>query len=203
MWSENGPKGQDFGTGLPRKSVQIAVICMSLSLAACGSHTSKIALPSSTPPGAPSGGTPLTSPSGSPKAPEDGATVAYLAFLAAANRAVLAPPDQARPIIQPYATGDFLGFQLRQVAVHQRAHEEPWGRPVPHVTKVDMAGTAATVHDCQDDSKAGLADRRTHKLIATSRGTANQHLVANLIRGGDGRWKVAGLRLDRTPCHVG
>lgn len=201
MRSEKNSAHPAVGTRPRWQIVRLVVLCATLSLTACGSHTAKVALPSSTPPAAPSESLPVTSASGSPRAPQDAVTAAYLAFLAAANRAIVAPPDQARPIIQPYATGDFLSFQVQQVSVHQRAHEEPWGRAVPHLTKVDIDGAAATVHDCQDDSHAGLADRRTHKLIATSRGTADQNLVADMTRGSDGRWKVAGLRLDRAPCH--
>ena len=98
--------------------------------------------------------------------------------------------------------GAFLDFQVRQVATHQAAREEPWGKAVIHVTRVDMAKRSATIRDCQDDSNVGLADQRTHKLIPQSRGTADKNLVANMKLGSDSRWRVSGLKLYQTACHV-
>lgn len=202
-WKDNGPmprKAHHSGsTTLPmakRVTASSAALALTLAGGACDGHDPKVTLPSTTPPTAPSSG-----PT-SPLPPKDAAVAAYTGFLDADRRAVVAPRDQVRSILQNYATGGFLDFQVRQVAVHQAAHEEPWGKAIVHVTGVDIKKRSATVHDCQDDSNAGLANQRTHQLIPQSRGTANKNLIATMKLGSDSRWRVAGLKLYRTACHV-
>jgi hypothetical protein len=180
----------------PVTASSATALILVLVAGACDGHNPKAALPSTTPPAAPSSG------SVSPLPPRDAAVAAYTGFLEAARRAILAPHDQARPILQDYAVGPFLDFQVHQVAIHQAAREEPWGKAVIHVTRVDMAERSATIRDCQDDSNVGLADQRTHQLIPQSRGTANKNLIANMKLGNDSRWRVADLKLYRTACHV-
>lgn len=171
-----------------------------LVIAGCGGHQAAVPLPSDSPPARPS--SPSVSAAASAQTTDTSVVSAYKGFLDAANRAISAPPEQTRQILQDYAAGDFLEFQIRQVAVHQRAHEEPWGKAIVHITQVTTDGSTAVLHDCQDDSAAGLADQRTHLLINKSRGRANQHLVADMTKGGDGKWRVSGLRLHRSACHV-
>lgn len=186
-----------------RRTTTVAGPALALAVitGGCGSsQPAPVALPSTTQPWGPSGqATAMASPSA--MTAKGQVVAAYRAFLDAANKAIAAPPEQTRTILMNYATGDFLDFQVRQVGVHQSAHEEPWGRAVVHVTRVEISGNDATVHDCQDDANAGLADQRTHQLIPQSRGTTNQNLVANMTRGSDGRWRVAGLRLLQGACR--
>jgi hypothetical protein len=139
---------------------------------------------------------------GSPTSPTDAVIAAYQALFPAADKAIMSPPEQARAILQTYVAGDYLDWEIRQVMNHQAEHQEPWGKVVVHVTKVDMKTNTAKVHDCQDASNAGLADSRTHILIPNTRGTANRNLIADMTRGSDGRWRVTGLRQYDTPCHV-
>lgn len=184
------------------RALKTTVLGIGLAVsAACGGHGSRVTLPSTTPPAAPSAG---SSSSGALVSPHtrDVVVAAYAAFLDAAKKAILAPSQQARRILQGYATGAYLDFQVRQVNAHQAAHEEPWGKAVIHVTKVDIAGSTATIHDCQDASHVGLADARTHQVIPQSRGTANENLVANMTLGSDGRWRVAGIKMYRAACHA-
>jgi hypothetical protein len=182
----------------PAKRVTASSAALALALVggACAGHDPTVTLPSTTPPRAPSSGP------ASPLPPKDAAVAAYTGFLEADRRAIAAPHDQVRPILQDYAMGGFLDFQVRQVAVHQAAHEEPWGKAIVHVTGVEIKKRSATIHDCQDDSNAGLADQRTHQLIPQSRGTADKNLIATMELGSDSRWRVADLKLYRTACHV-
>src|SRR5947199_123355 len=67
------------------------------------------------------------------------------------------------------------------------------GLVVIHAYSVKVTGAKAILRDCQDGSKAGMADSRTHQLIpGTQGGTAADYSVS-LIRGGDSRWRVSGL----------
>lgn len=182
------------------RAARVVASMTALLTAGCGGHRTTVTLPSE-PESAPLS-SPSISTTPSRQTADDTVASAYKAFLAAANRAITAPPQQARSILQDYATGDFLEFQIRQVAVHQQAHEEPWGKSIVHITQLRIDGSTATIHDCQDDSMAGLADRRTHLLIDKSRGRANQNLIATMMRGDDGKWRVTGLRLHQSVCRV-
>ncbi|GLY86025.1 hypothetical protein [Actinoallomurus iriomotensis] len=173
------------------------MIAFSLTAVGCDSGSSpKVALPSTAPPAAPSSG------AASPTSPTDSVVAAYQALFAAADKAIVSPPEQARAILQAYVAGDYLDWEIRQVMNHQAEHQEPWGKVVVHITKVDLKANTAKIHDCQDASRAGLADSRTHVLIPKTRGTANRNLIANMTRGSDGRWRVTGLRQYDSPCHV-
>jgi hypothetical protein len=166
----------------------------------CSGHDHKVALPSTRPPSGPVAGSP--SGSASPQTVEGAVVAAYTAFFPAVNQALEAPPEQARGILQTYTTGDYLEFEVRQVMDHQARHLEPWGKTVVHVTKVDLTDATAKVHDCQDASNAGLADRGTHQLIPQSRGTAHRNLIAALKLGSDDRWRLTDLKQYRAPCHA-
>lgn len=184
-----------------RPLVPVGSAMILLLAAGCGNHRPNVAFPAPTTSSASSTKPPISPSASSPPTAKEAVIATYTAFLDAANRAISAPHDQAYQILKKYASGDFLDFQARQIGVHQAAHEEPWGKVIVHITSVDMAGRAATVHDCQDDSNAGLADQRTHQLIPRSRGTANQNVVADMALRGDGQWRVVGLKLYRASCQ--
>jgi hypothetical protein len=126
---------------------------------------------------------------------------AYSAFFVVVGQALQAPPEQARPILATRTAGDYLDFEMRQVIDHQARGLEQWGRPVVHITAVELGTVTATVHDCQDASHAGLADTQTHQLVQQSRGDAHRNLVAYLRLGGDQRWRLTDLLQHGTPCH--
>jgi hypothetical protein len=202
-WKDNGHmqrkahhSGSTAVTSTKRVSASSAALVLILVGGACGGHDPKVTLPSTTPLAPPSSG------SASPAAPTDAVIAAYTALFPAADKAILTAPEQARSILQIYVAGDYLDWEIRQVMSHQSEHQEPWGKVVVHVTKVDLKANTAKVHDCQDASNAGLADTRTHALIPKTRGTANRNLIANMTRGSDGRWRVTGLRQYDSPCHV-
>jgi hypothetical protein len=71
---------------------------------------------------------------------------------------------------------------------------------VRHIRKIEVSGSKATVHDCQDASAAGLADAKTHALIVGTRGPKQRNLVAYLILGNDGQWRVESLKQFKKRC---
>jgi hypothetical protein len=186
----------------PTRHVRVigTAIALVLGSGACGGHDQKVALPSTRPPSGPATGTPSSSTS--PRTAQSAVVAAYTAFFPAVNQALEAQPEQARGILQAYATDDYLEFEVRQVMDHQARHLEPWGKTIVHVTKVELADITAKVHDCQDASNAGLADRRTHQLIPQSRGTARRNLIAEMKLGSDGRWRLTDLKQYRAACHA-
>ncbi|GAB3971284.1 hypothetical protein GCM10029978_046180 [Actinoallomurus acanthiterrae] len=104
--------------------------------------------------------------------------------------------------MRDYVTGEYLDWEIRQLMIHQSQHEEPWGKPVLHVTRVDLTATSAKIHDCQDASNAGLANAKNHQLIPRTRGTASRNLIADMTLGGDGQWRVSGLKQYPAACHA-
>jgi hypothetical protein len=133
---------------------------------------------------------------------QNAAIAAYRGFFPAVDRALRSSPEQARAILQDFAVGGYLDFEIRQIVDHQARGLEPWGRTVVHVTRVDLSSATATVHDCQDASQAGLADRRTHRLVPQSRGNTHRHLVAYLTLGRDSRWRLTDLIQQHTTCRA-
>jgi hypothetical protein len=126
---------------------------------------------------------------------------AYSGFFAGVGRALQAPPERVRGILAELASGSYLDFEIRQVIDHQARGLEAWGRPVVHVTDVELGPASARVHDCQNASPAGLADVRTHRLVPQSRGDAHRNLVAYLRLGGDQQWRVTDLVQHKASCH--
>lgn len=178
-----------------RRAAGVAVVLATGTLiVGCGGHDEKVAFPSSTPPSA-------SASSSAAPTPKEAVVAAYSAFFPAVNNALQAPPERARELLQAYATGNYLDFEIRQVIDHQARHLEPWGKVVVHITKVDLTGDTAKVHDCQDASNAGLADTRTHQLVPASRGTAHRNLIADMTLGGDGRWRLSNLKQYNATCH--
>lgn len=162
-----------------------------------GSKPPNVTLPSSSSPAS----APATSASPSPASPEDAATAAYTAFWPTSQKALEGPPEQIRTTLAQYSTGAYLNFQVRNAVEAQENHHGPWGEgPVVHVTKVQVKGGKATLWDCQDAHDAALADTRTHQIIPGTRGTKNFGLIAELLRGGDGQWRVSSVKRHQASC---
>jgi hypothetical protein len=193
--------GHEASRSTKRFLAGIVGLAVTLVASACGGHGSRVVLPSTSPPAGPTSGSILPSSSASAATRQGAAVAAYTSFFPAVNQALQAPPEQARSILQGYAAGDYLDFEIRQVIDHQARHLEPWGKTVVHVTDVQLDRDKAKVHDCQDASNAGLADARTHQLVPQSRGNAHRNLIAAMKLGSDGRWRLTDLKQYRAVCH--
>ena len=178
------------------------VLAVALLAGACGNHDSRVTLQSTTPPAGPDSGSALPSGAGSLATRHDAVIGAYTSFFPAVSHALQSPPERLRSILQDYAAGSYLDFEIRQVVDHQARHLEPWGKVVVHVTKTELDHDTARVHDCQDASNAGLADARTHQLARHSRGNSHRNLIAKLKLGSDGRWRLTDLKQYRAMCHI-
>jgi hypothetical protein len=161
----------------------------------CGHEANKVTFPSTTPQLSSSPGSGSVSPT-----TQDAVRAAYLAFWDASERATQAPSDQVKSTLQKYSTGAYLDFQARQIVSSRANNQEPWGKVIRHIGQIGVTGGKATVHDCQDASGAGLADTRTGKLIAGTRGPKQRNLIAYLVRGSDEQWRVYSLKQFKEPC---
>lgn len=174
----------------------VAAFAAGLALtASCGDEGSKVAFPTMTPQISGTTGSSATTPT-----PEDAVKGAYIAFWDASERATRVPSDQVRATLKNYSTGAYLGFQVRQIISARADNQEPWGTVIRHIGQVQVTDGKATVHDCQDASGAGLADVRTGRLIAGTRGPKQRNLIAYLVRGSDEQWRVYSLKQFKEPC---
>jgi hypothetical protein len=170
--------------------------CLGLGVAlftwGCGGGDSRVRLPSTA--------TARPAPPTWSSSAEQAVRSAYASFWDASDRALTASPEQVRLILRDYSTGGYLDFQVRQIVLQQGEHKGPWGKVVLHIRAVEVTGAKATVRDCQDASDAGLADTRTNELIPGTRGAKHRNLAAQLVRGGDGRWRLSDLKQFPRSC---
>jgi hypothetical protein len=193
--AQSGPPVRGFAARRLGLRTASAVLAVGLVSAGCGRDRPDATSSAGVPPGR------ASAPQRAPVRSSSAVVEAYDGFFASVGQALHAPPERVRAILAERAAGSYLDFEIRQVIDHQARGLEPWGRPVVHVTSVDVRTVTATVHDCQDASHAGLADARTHQLVAQSRGEAHRDLVAYLRLGGDRRWRLTDLLQHGTACH--
>ena len=134
---------------------------------------------------------PLTGDS-APPSPAVAAQViaAYTAFVPALTAAEPRSQEQAAALLAPYAARPYLGHVLAQMAWYRSHGEVAWGYLVPHVTSVQITGGQAAVRDCQDASNAWLVSTVTGRVIPGTAGSVHTYLVAVLVLGADGRWRL-------------
>jgi hypothetical protein len=133
---------------------------------------------------------------------EDAARKAYIDSFPIVREAVTAAPEKIRPLLsQIVAPGSYLDFLVRSDLELQDKGQVPWGSGiVPYPTKVEVSGSNATIHDCQDASTAGIADKTTGQLIPSTRGNAHTTAIAKLLLGSDQRWLLTEIRTYPQPC---
>jgi hypothetical protein len=190
----------------PRKLIFAAapLALLAVTAATC-SGNGEVALPTSKPPNAPppSSAATLGNTTAAPDA-KSAITKVYTGYWPASADAATAGPGRARELLAPYVTGRFLDVQVQRIGDYQAHNQEPWGQPVVHITKITLLpGHTASLHDCLDASRAGLADRRTHQLLSGTLGSVHTHMAADLKRGSDGRWRLTSLVQLEAPCTAG
>lgn len=171
----------------------VAALSMSIALAACtpaSEQTAPSPLKSQLPP----------VPKPSAAAVEKAVAQAYETYWERIFPASRETPERARVLLSPFATGVYLDNVVENIRSAQAKQQHPWGHVVIHLTKITVKGHEATVVDCQDTSKAGMADSRTGRLIPGSIAKQVAHIHARLERGSDAQWRVNQLIVAEKPC---
>jgi hypothetical protein len=172
----------------------LAPLLASLSLAACQTAT-----PSSLPPRKPT--TVASAPKPSPTRPHDVIVETYSAYWPVLAEAGRSSPERARELLKPYAKGSYLDHLVDGVREMIKQGREPYGQVIPRIKEVRVGGKHAEVDDCQDMSRAAMADRRTHRMIPeTAEGKSTANIIAFLERSSDGRWRLTGLDIKEAKC---
>jgi hypothetical protein len=198
------------GSDIRNRAMAAAAVTASLISASCSnsdhSPGKSASLQSSPALSAPSSN---SSPAAVPAAPSPAGTsagdqivAAYNGYWAATKRAGLVPIDQVPTILAPYATPALISAVTNALKDIHAKLEEPWGDITVHVYSIKAAGTRASLRDCQDASRAGMADARTHQLIPNTRGKPTVDYSVTLQRDSDGKWRVGGLRNLGTSCST-
>lgn len=129
---------------------------------------------------------------------EDAVLAVYRSLYPTARKAEQALPGERRRLLEQVATQPLLDRMSRGIAALRATGRVTWGMPVLHPYEVRVEGDRATLHDCQDDTGTGQADDRTGKRL--THGVRNVHLVATLLRGEDGAWRLSTLEQVKEPC---
>jgi len=155
-----------------------------LALAGCGGQAS-VALPGKAAPEA--------SPAavaGAPQTPHDEVVAAYNGYWQALGQALDARnAANARAILAPYAVSALIPSLISGFETDWARGEIQFGRPVPHILSVQIAGARANVHDCADFSNAGVQSASTGQVIG-SLGNSRVNMISTLVLTG-GRWLVS------------
>ncbi len=183
---------------IPDKITGLAAIAIAAAalVAGCGGQAS-VPLPAHS--------TPAHAPTASPSPADTGSATAqviaaYTAYFPASKAAEAAAPSRAQAILAPYAAQPYLRNVLAQMASYRARDEVASGYVTPHVIRVTVSGRLATVYDCQDASHATLTNTRTGKVTPSLKGSARTYLIAGLVLGKDGRWRITSLAHVAMPC---
>lgn len=153
-----------------------------LALVSPGACTAprKVSLPTTSAPAAPSAS------STSPRGAVQEAYSRYWVVLVEAEHAPNA--GQRRSILAQGAAEPLLSDVLSNIDRMHAKGVTSAGHVITHIEKTKITGADAQVWDCQDATHARLKNISTGR--ATSRGTAHDHLRADLIQEGDGQWRL-------------
>ena len=155
-----------------------------LALAGCGSQAS-VALPGKAAPGA----SPAAA-AAAPQTPQHQVVAAYDGYWQALGQALDAQnAANARAILAPYAASPLIPSLISGFETDWARGEIQYGRPVPHILSVRIAGARANVHDCADFSNAGVQSASTGQVIG-SLGDPRVNMISTLVLTG-GRWLVS------------
>jgi hypothetical protein len=109
------------------------------------------------------------------------------------------PESQWRQVLGRVAVDPELTRSVSGARLQHRQGIRVYGQVYPRPTVLPVNGRAlATVRDCADASHAGQAEASTGR--PRSVGIARMPLLATLVRGGDGRWRVSDLRFPGGAC---
>lgn len=106
---------------------------------------------------------------------------------------------QRRLILAEVAVDPALKSILAGFSQADTKRQVLYGQNVPRPTvRISPDATTALVDDCQDSTRAGVADRATGREL--THGVARNHLSVTMKKTEDGLWKLAFVDYTKTPC---
>jgi hypothetical protein len=123
---------------------------------------------------------------------------AYRRFWAVSWDVDKQPAARWRAVLATVAADPELTRLYAGTKAQQQAGIRLYGQVRARPTVRRVAGSRATVADCQDASQAGQADARTGKPKTV--GVARSPVEAAMLRGADGVWRVSDVRYTGGSC---
>ena len=104
-------------------------------------------------------------------------------------RAFSVKAEQRRAILAPVVMDPELTTLLHNMTETDKAGEKGYGADIPLRQRLEIRAGISLVRGCLDSSRAGFADLLTGK--EKTRGIAQNPVLVNLRRAGDGVWRVS------------
>lgn len=172
----------------------VLVLVTVMGIAACHGE------PDSSPPSTiPNTTVPTESQTATPVSDRDAIEAAYTRFTSLSSDLDRQyPQEQWRQVFGEVATDPALTTVLANITAQREGGVTTYGELIPHVSDVSIDGDQATLRDCQDGSHAGQADAATGERRTV--GVEHAPVVAELVRGEDGMWRVSHVEYIGGEC---
>lgn len=123
----------------------------------------------------------------------------YRKFWAALTAVSRMPAPERRAVLSELAVDPALKSILSGFTEADAKQQVLYGANVPRPTvRINPDATTGLVDDCQDSSRAGVADRATGKRVTV--GTARNHVSVTMKKQPGEQWKVAFIDYAKSPC---
>lgn len=135
-----------------------------------------------------------------PLSPRQQVVAAYLGYTTAMTDAFNSrSPADVRQLLAPYLDSATVSNAIRAFGQAWTKGEISYGQVERHILAVNIDGTAAWVHDCDNTSNSGLAYASTDQIVPGSLGIPDDNLVTrlNLVRG---HWVVYVQTVEDVSC---
>jgi len=128
----------------------------------------------------------------------EAALTAYQRFWQVASGLDSQPEPQWRPGLAAVAADPVLSRVLSGLQAEAAAGHRQYGAVLLRPTIVQIGGGRASIVDCQDASRSGLADVQTGLPVTV--GSPRTAVTAVLTRDPKGVWRVSDARYVEGPC---
>jgi hypothetical protein len=183
---------------LPPAWLAVIVACLVPLLAACAATAPLVHLPAKPKPPHPAKAAAATIQES--LSPRQQVVDAYLGYTNAMTNAFNSrSAAEVRRLLGPYLDAATVRNAIRAFGQAWAKGEINYGQVQRHIIGVNVEGTAAWVHDCDNTSNSGLAYASTDQIVPGSLGIPDDNLVTrlNLVRG---HWVVYVQTVEDVSC---
>lgn len=121
----------------------------------------------------------------------------YREYRKVEEKAELANPDKRRKLLTPYLTNPAYTTVMQGMARWDRQGWKSWGQVESDPGKLTIRDGRATLHACQNYSRAGKADRKTGEHLTVGKKRVHEITRWEIVRG---KWQIAKFQYPETPC---
>ena len=122
----------------------------------------------------------------------------YRKFFAIQTPLIEAPAAERPRMLAEVAVDPFYSSVLDSIAETDGAGETFYGELQLNPVVQSVKDGTAQVRDCQDASRTGRMDKATETKVTVGR--KNDQLLATMVRGDDGEWRMSHAQYQAEPC---